>query len=82
MGYIPVFTVWKYLVGGIYQRGDLKLKSVKISVQGPFKKKYLLLLVLLYPVILVLDLLLLYHLVGKCVNQNTDIVSFLLRSNT
>ena len=37
MGYIPVFTVWKYLVGGIYQRGDLKLKSVKISVQGPFK---------------------------------------------
>ena len=36
-GYIPVFTVWKYLVSGIYQRGDLKLKSVKISVQGPFK---------------------------------------------
>ena len=35
-GYIPVFTVWKYLVGGIYQRGDLKLKSVKIGVQGPF----------------------------------------------
>ena len=34
---IPIFTVWKYLVGGIYQRGDLKLKSVKISVQGPFK---------------------------------------------
>ena len=33
---IPIFTVWKYLVGGIYQRGDLKLKSVKISVQGPF----------------------------------------------
>ena len=38
MGYIPVFTVWKYLVSGIYQRGDLKLKSVKISVQGPFNK--------------------------------------------
>ena len=37
MGYIPVFTVWNYLVGGIYQRGDRKLKSVKISVQGPFK---------------------------------------------
>ena len=36
-GYIPVFTVWKYLVGGIYQREDLKLKSVKISVQGLFK---------------------------------------------
>ena len=32
---MAVFTVWKYLVGGIYQR-DLKLKSVKISVQGPF----------------------------------------------
>ena len=26
--HIPVFTVWKYLVHGIYQRGDLKLKSV------------------------------------------------------
>ena len=37
MGYIPVFTVWKYLVSEIYQRGDIKLKSVKISVQGPFK---------------------------------------------
>ena len=36
---IPVFTVWKYLVSGIYQRGDLKLKSVKISVQGPFNLK-------------------------------------------
>ena len=40
MGYIPVFTVWKYLVGGIYQSGDLKLKSVKISVQGPFKYEH------------------------------------------
>ena len=38
MGHIPVFTVWKYLVGGIYQRRDLRLKSVKISVQGPFKR--------------------------------------------
>ena len=28
--------MWKYLVRGIYQRGDLKLKLVKISVQGPF----------------------------------------------
>ena len=39
MGYIPVFTVLKYLVSGIYQRQDLKLKFVKISVQGPFKFK-------------------------------------------
>ena len=31
--------MWKYLVGGIYQRGDLKLKSVKISVQGPFNAR-------------------------------------------
>ena len=37
MWYIPVFTVWKYLVCWIYQRGVLKLKSIKISVQGPFK---------------------------------------------
>ena len=29
--YIPIFTVWKYLVGGIYQRGDLKLKSAPFS---------------------------------------------------
>ena len=36
MGYIPVFTVWKYLVSRLYQREDLKLKSAKISVQGPF----------------------------------------------
>ena len=35
-GYIPAFTVWKYLVGRIYQRRDVKLKSVKISVMGPF----------------------------------------------
>ena len=34
-----VFTVSKYLVGGIYQRGDLKLKSFRISVEGPFKQK-------------------------------------------
>ena len=33
-GYIPVFTALKYLVGGIYQRRDLKLKSVKISVRA------------------------------------------------
>ena len=31
--------MWKYLVGGIYQRGDLKLNSVRINVQGPFKRQ-------------------------------------------
>ena len=41
MGYIPVFTVLKYLVNGIYQRWDLKLKLVKISVLGPFKDNIL-----------------------------------------
>ena len=41
----PVFTVWKYLVGGIYQRGDLKLKSVKIGVQGPFNFLFVILFV-------------------------------------
>ena len=40
-GYIPVFTVLKYLVDGIYQRWDLKLKLVKISVLGPFKDNIL-----------------------------------------
>ena len=32
-----IYLYLLYLVGGIYQSGDLKLKSVKISVQGPFK---------------------------------------------
>ena len=32
-----IYLYLLYLVGGIYQSGDLKLKSVTISVQGPFK---------------------------------------------
>ena len=35
---IYLYLLCKYLVSGIYQRRDLRLKSVKISVQGPFNK--------------------------------------------
>ena len=38
--YPCIFSVWKYLVGGINQRRNLKLKSVKISARfrGPQSK--------------------------------------------